>query len=189
MKAIVIYLSVLVLLLICSGCGTFLGHSNSVNGNKLSEINAVIGQYEAEGPNAYEKLNIADYYAYRSICYAHHLPKYAMTRGSVDMVQLGIEVDPMFTIVGIVVFPIGVVVDTVKYPIQFIRTLNVSESDIEQAISDMKKARELGYTYFAHYPFQMLGPDNIHLDVLGFSLNDANNKTNQVESVVTTPDE
>ncbi len=130
-------------LLLMSACRSFIGQSESINNRSLSEINAVIEAYENEGITP-SNSNMAVYYAERAHCYAHHLPKYGATR---FFLYETFSPDPDCacgsTVTGILALPVALTFDTVNYPIQYFRTLAVSESDINQALLDLKKARAL----------------------------------------------
>lgn len=163
------FITVLIpILLLNAGCSTFLSQSDSAKRYSLKEINTVIDQYETDGhaPKGYP--SIKDYYVYRSYCHAHHSPKYMVTRFGYDLTELGIaNLHPVYTVVGVVCIPVGIVYDTVAYPVQFVRTKNIPQSEINTALRDLESARSLGYEHDIFAP-QIAGPAITHLDKLGF---------------------
>lgn len=168
----------MVCLLICSGCRTFIKSSestdlavltrgyqspyitprsndymvaeycfivsDSIHDKTLDEINSVIQRYETEGLIPSEP-SIAEFYAYRSYCYAHHSPKYGGTRHFMNATLAEAEVAHYGRAITGIAFwvPIALIADTIYYPYQYYQCLTVSESEIKQALLDLKKAREL----------------------------------------------
>ena len=156
---------------VCSGCGTFLGHSNKFD---LDALNSEIARYEAEGIEPAHD-SIGEIYKMRAYCYAHHLPKYEITRRSLFLLSLFVEDDlaieeRSFGFAGIIGLPIGLVFDTVNYPIQYARTLSVSDEDIKQALLDLKKSEELGFDGLIFPPLMIVPSFEQDLDDLGFTI-------------------
>ena len=159
---------------VCSGCGTFLGHSDKFD---VDVLNSRIDRYEKDGieQEPYELYPIGYTYKCRAYCYAHHLPKYQYTRRCLVLSSYLFTKDISmpergFGLIGVIDLPIGFVIDTINYPIQFIRTQSVSDADIKQALLDLEKARELGFNGRI-FPAPMLVNDfDRSLEMLGYSL-------------------
>lgn len=91
--------------------------------------------------------DIAMLYAARSACRVRHDPAFPGVRVCVMVMDEFTTRENLYMgwFMPAVLTPFCLVVDCLRLPIQSVRTIVVSQEDIDEALLDLKKARNLGY--------------------------------------------
>jgi len=161
-----------------AGC-TFLKQSDQIGYISYAKIDSRIKYYEKTRVLPCDKgipnPNIAELYAYRSTCRAQADPVFEFSRVTLLLAkEFTCEENLYLGWIGPSTFlPIALVYDVLLIPVQATRTVRFSKINLYDALSDLKRARELGYKekdiFIGPFMFDKRG---IHLDKLGFKIND-----------------
>ena len=145
----------------------------SIEHGSYEEYNSLIQSYEDTGELPDNNYHVGALYAGRSTTIVRHDPSFTGVRMCVRAIPEITSDENLYLgwIVPTLFLPISLVVDIVYLPIQSYNTMVVSQDDIQNALVDLKQARNLGYSkktfsrgFFAH-PAQ-------HLDTIGYELDE-----------------
>ena len=169
--------------IIISGCTLLQKKTNPCFSNQ-KQFDETINFYEQNGhlPTGDKQKtyinNIGEIYAIRSSFEACHKPYYEYTRTCFGWGKHFPE-----GIVHLIGTPFIAVFETFMLPVDYYKTWNITQNDINKALYYMRKARKHGYTSKKLYLGSM-GPPPTTLDELGFKIK--NNKGNCNQSVEVT---
>jgi uncharacterized protein YceK len=167
----------------CLGCGTLLRSSDHVCFHSCDEYETAIKNYERTGmapTNMSYVSSIGECYALHSVCLAQEVPWFEQTKVGLrkknDRNRHGDSVGGA----GAIFMPFTFLADTVSLPVQLIRTATLSDERLQQALRDLERARQLGYTNETWYPMEVLFTiRREHLDRLGFKAKPDNRESEQ----------
>ena len=140
---------------------------------KLSKNGEKIAKWAYLDKNSKRRDVPPELYAARSACIVRHDPAFAGTRMSVALMSEFTTSENLYLgwIFPAIVTPFAFVWDVVNLPIQAIQTACVSQDDIDAALKDLEKARELGYSNDVVSRGWFNWPAT-HLDKLGYERSD-----------------